>query len=119
MPCEASHPCHTADHPTVLSVKLVFTGCCNKPAPSDCSSTANVAMHGAAVGLCCTHDASTLKWMNHSAQVTVRDTELQQEVRVVNSGERDLSFTAALHSYFRVGDIMQVCDILHPADCTM
>jgi galactose mutarotase-like enzyme len=42
------------------------------------------------------------------AQVTVRDTELRQEVRVINSGERDLSFTAALHSYFRVGDIAQV-----------
>ena len=52
----------------------------------------------------------------HVAQVTVRDTELQQEVRVVNSGEQDLSFTAALHSYFRVGDIGQVCRILHPAD---
>ena len=47
----------------------------------------------------------------------MRDTELQQEVRVVNSGERDLSFTAALHSYFRVGDITQVWDVLHPADC--
>jgi hypothetical protein len=43
-----------------------------------------------------------------AAQVTVRDAELQQEVRVVNSGDRDLSFTAALHSYFRVGDIAQV-----------
>lgn len=38
----------------------------------------------------------------------MRDTELQQEVRVVNSGTEDLGFTAALHSYFRVGDITQV-----------
>jgi D-hexose-6-phosphate mutarotase len=51
--------------------------------------------------------------------VTVRDTELQQEVRVVNSGEQDLSFTAALHSYFRAGNIGQVCHSLLPADCTM
>jgi len=38
----------------------------------------------------------------------VRDTELQQEVKVVNSGGDELPFTVALHSYFRVGDITQV-----------
>ena len=27
----------------------------------------------------------------------------------MNSGDEDLSFTAALHSYFRVGDVTQVC----------
>ena len=66
-------------------------------------------MHGIAEGLCCTHDALTHNSMFDFAQVTVQDTELRQEVRVVNSGEQDLSFTAALHSYFCVGDIAQVC----------
>lgn len=38
----------------------------------------------------------------------MQDTELQQEVKVVNSGGDELPFTVALHSYFRVGDITQV-----------
>lgn len=39
--------------------------------------------------------------------VTVRDAELEQRLRVVNSGAEELRFTGALHSYFRVGDITQ------------
>ena len=68
----------------------------------------HIAMHGAPSIYSDMNLLPTGGWV-YAMQVTVRDTELQQEMRVINSGERDLSFTAALHSYFRVGDITQVC----------
>ena len=42
-------------------------------------------------------------------QVTVGPDYLIQEMRVTNTGTEDFTFTAALHTYYRVKNIDKVC----------
>lgn len=50
-----------------------------------------------------------------SAQVQLEAKSLKQTLTVVNKGKDTLSFTAALHSYFRVADVTKVSsDPEHP-----
>ncbi len=42
-------------------------------------------------------------------QVTVGPDYLIQEMRVTNTGDDDFTFTAALHTYYRVKNIDKVC----------
>lgn len=56
-------------------------------------------------------DAATRRWFPHpmAARYTVTvGRKLQVELEVTNTGREPFTFTEALHSYFRVGDIRQV-----------